>query len=174
MKSVRLTFLGTHRQQVVTASGELVELILLRLSALLRIGSEQRAFDGLFDSGSALTIFPERVWRKFERDIEWLTFPSGATPAAWWISVSGLTGGSTPCRIGRIPVTVVDDVGRTLSPVPVLAKFAEDVGTFPRILLGLYGGVLQGRRLLVNSDESASWIQEDRRPLVPLDVLFGV
>src|SRR5439155_11545460 len=120
----------------------------LRLSVLFYVGAQRFLLDGLIDSGAPLNVFPEKYWKQFEPDIEWLTFPPGVSPSAWWTTVTGLTGGSFPCRLGRVSVIPFDTERRQLPAMKVIAKFVEDGGRFPRTLMGLAAGILAGRRVV--------------------------
>jgi hypothetical protein len=116
--------------------------------------------DGLIDSGAPLSVFPEKHWKQFEHDIEWLTFPPGARPNPWWTTVSGATGGSLPCRLGRVALLPFDTERRQLPTVKVVAKFAEDSGLFARSLMGLAAGILVGRRVIADADLGEAWLED--------------
>ena len=85
--------LDHYTELVSDGAGAPIELRFTRLSAMFRVGSELLARDGLIDTGSVLTVFPEKKWREFEDEIEWLTFPPGHVPGPWWTTVSGVSGG---------------------------------------------------------------------------------
>jgi hypothetical protein len=157
----RLYFLDRDRQEVVDLDQTILSLKFLRLTAMLRIGPQWIIQDGLFDTGTALTVFPESIWRPLEASIDWLTFPAGKQPASWWTSVSGLTGGEFPCRIGRVEVIVFDFDANALSPARVIGKFVEDQGKLPRrVLLGLSHGILQGRKFHLAIDNQKAWLED--------------
>ena len=92
-----------------------------------------------------MSVFPRHAWQPFEPAITHLR-------AAAEQQLVGTVGGRRfPYFIGRVPVAVTDLFGRRLRAVPVLALFRED--KIPEgepqasVLLGLEGGVLEGRTL---------------------------
>jgi hypothetical protein len=60
---VRLYFIESDRHDFLDANGATIDLIYLRLTAMLRIGASGYVCDGLIDTGSALSVFPESIWR---------------------------------------------------------------------------------------------------------------
>ncbi|HEX5269535.1 MAG TPA: hypothetical protein VFW33_03560 [Gemmataceae bacterium] len=92
-----------------------------------------------------MSVFPKRVWQEFEPAITRLR-------AADERPLVGSVGGRHfTYFLGRLPVAVTDLFNRRLRAVPVLAQFREDdiPEGEPRapVLLGLEGGVLEGRAL---------------------------
>jgi hypothetical protein len=160
MPKIRLSLFSRERQPVILPDQSLLSLEFFRLIALLRIGSTPAIYDGLMDSGAPLTVVPERIWRPFESEIEWLTFPTNTTPSSLWTEVAGVTGGTVKCQLGRISMVALDLQGRELAPVQVIAKFAEDGTLFPRILVGLHVSILQGRRFTVDVDCVEGWLED--------------
>jgi hypothetical protein len=149
---IRLNVISVDDRQIVDARGAVARLPFLRLTAILFLGSHPQPTDGLIDTGSPVSVWPEKTWKPHARNIEWVTFPPGQQTPVWWTSVSGVTGGAYPCRLGRMVVTAADLTGQRLAPVPVLGKFASDGGKLPRIILGLHGGILESRRLILEAD----------------------
>jgi hypothetical protein len=144
---------------VVLDGGRPVTLELVRLVAIAHISRRQISVDGLIDTGSPLTVFPESVWRYFEDEIQW--FRRDGTAVEWLDTVAGYTGGSFPCRLGRIGVRLIDLDCNGLDQTVVIGKFAEDRGVLPRrVLWGLAGGVLVGRRLSVEIEGNGAWLNE--------------
>jgi hypothetical protein len=160
MGRAKLYLIETDRDVVVDSQGPL-PLFHKRLKSLVLVGSSSTPRDGLMDTGSPLTIFPERIWKNHRQEIEWFTTPPSSTLKSWWSSISGVTGGAVPCELGRISLTVIDLSGNTLRPIPVVAKFAQDNGLLPnRVILGLWGGILEGRRLMLDSSATDAWLEE--------------
>jgi hypothetical protein len=153
----------------IDPQGAAVSLPFLRLFTLIRIGGARtpRIRECLIDTGAPLSVFPEWEWRLFAAEVEWLA-PAPGHPFPWWLTrFTGMTGGSCPCRPGRI---VAEPVGygpgaQVLSATPLVALFAED-GSRPededrhRILMGLHGGILEGRRLIVEADARQAWLED--------------
>jgi hypothetical protein len=137
---VRLFCLDTDRQDFLDANGATIGLIYLRLSTMLRIGPSGYLCDGLVDTGSAFSVFPELIWRR---------------------TASGLTGGTFPCRVGRIAVTVFDLQRNEISNVPVIGKFLNDGGKLrPRALVGLGFGLFDQRVLHIDIDGRDAWLED--------------
>ena len=122
MARIRLYLRASETQEVVDSLGNTIRLPFLRLSVLFYVGAQRFLLDGLIDSGAPLNVFPEKYWKQFEPDIEWLTFPPGVSPSAWWTTVTGLTGGSFPCRLGRVSVIPFDTERRQL-PADLRVRF---------------------------------------------------
>ncbi len=160
MPQIRLSLFSRERQTVVLPDQSLLSLSFLRLTSLLRIGNNSTIYDGLVDSGAPLTVVPERIWRTFEKEIEWFSFPANTTPSNLWTEVAGVTGGTVKCRLGRISMVALDLQGKELAPVPVIAKFAEDGTLFPRILVGLHVSILQDRRFILDVDGLEGWLED--------------
>jgi hypothetical protein len=157
---IRLNVFSVDNTLLADQSGGAVNLSFLRLTSIVYLAGDPTARDGLIDTGSALSVFPDAIWSPLAGHIEWLTAPTGQTLAGHWTKVRGLTGGAIPSRLGRIVVTAVDYSGTRLAPVPVVGKFAEDNGTLQRILLGLHGDLFDGRRLIVEPDLREAWLED--------------
>jgi hypothetical protein len=129
-------------EEVLDSQGTRIELPFLRVFSMLRIG--QRVSDtreGILDSAAPLTLIPQCHWQHFAQDIEWLT---PVRPISWLTSISGKTGGSSPCRVGRVEVTAFDleRPPRELAPVPVIALFEQQPGADDRIIVGVHASIL--------------------------------
>ena len=98
MNRVRLYFLDDDRHDFLDANGAALSLTYLRLTVLFKIGPHAHGRDGLLDTGTALTIFPDALWRSFEQVIEWLHPIPGRPIPFWWTSSTGITGHGFPCR----------------------------------------------------------------------------
>jgi len=129
----------------------------------MRIGRHtRRLVDGIIDTGAPLTVFPRLTWKHFARDIEWLELPPEKLSSYWVGNLRGRTGGTSRCRIGRVFLEAFDvESGCRFLPVTsILAQFEEDETTDDRVIMGLHGGVLEGRRLIVETDFRQAWIEE--------------
>jgi hypothetical protein len=133
-----------NREQVVP---------LLRLRAAILIGKDPPAsspdrrpdYSAVLDTGSPLTVFPKWAWREFASQVVRLQLVGEQAPV-------GRAGGRQfRYFLGRVWVGAFDPFDRRLPAVPVLAQFREDdipAGEpRPPILLGLWGGILDGRTL---------------------------
>ncbi len=153
----------TSPETVFDASRTPIILPFLPLFALLRVGRKARHLaDGIIDTGAPLSVFPHLSWKRFAGDIEWLTLPPERLSASWVANLSGRTGGTRRCRIGRVFLEAFDvEQGCQFLPgTRILAQFEEDETIDNRIILGLHGGILEGRRLIVEPDLRQAWIEE--------------
>src|SRR5438128_427320 len=117
-----------------------------RIKALLEIGASAKIRDDcLVDTGAVLSVFPEKKWKIFEKDINWLYIPgSGAVLPDWIAKVTGLGAQPVDCRIGKIRIQIIELPLTTPPPkrspaLEVIAKFPYDNGAYSQILLGLGG-----------------------------------
>jgi hypothetical protein len=157
--------------QLQSATGEVVRIPFLRIFALAYFGGLQNVRHCIVDTGAALSVFPQSEWMNFVNDIEWLQTPNGVVNPDWVTNVAGATGGSCPCRLGYVRAVFMAFGGkaRRLPPLRLLGQFLldgglpEDQRPMKRIVLGLYGGCLQGRRLIVDPDSCEAWLQEKPR-----------
>jgi hypothetical protein len=108
---------------------------------VIRFRPNVPVFEGLVDTGAPITVFPQKVWSSCADDIEWLTKESDERVPEWLRSVGGLTGGTIPCRIGRVPLSIYGKQMRCIfQNVAVIGKMVLDQGRLrPKVLLGLYG-----------------------------------
>jgi hypothetical protein len=137
----------------------------LRLFAMMRIGHEARVVaESILDTGAPLTVFPRKMWRQFESEIEWLPLSKAQTTNSWLTNLRGRTGGRSDCRIGRVFVELFDleRPQHFLRFVRIVAQF--ELTDFPdeRVITGLHGGILEGRRLILETDRRQAWIEEER------------
>jgi hypothetical protein len=118
--------------------------------------------DAVVDTGSYLSVFPERQWaQRFPAHIRWLAGPGDPALPGWCREVRGLGGGVFPARLGVVRIEFVDPVtGATGRPSDLVAKFASDNGRMREIVLGLDGGTLAGRRLILELDADQAWLEE--------------
>ncbi|HKI34706.1 MAG TPA: hypothetical protein VKA46_22810 [Gemmataceae bacterium] len=156
MAVIRIPVVNEPRQNPIRyfdETGQLHELPLLRLRADILIGTDparsaedrRPQFPAILDTGAPLSVFPKRVWQRFEPAITRLRV-ADERPLA------GSAGGRRfTYFLGRVSVAVTDLFGRRLRAVPVLAQFREDdiPEGEPRaaVPLGLGDGILEGRAL---------------------------
>jgi hypothetical protein len=137
-----------------------------RIKALLEIGATGRwRQDCLVDTGATLSVFPEKQWKNFQKDINWLYVPgSGGALLGWITKVTGLGAQAIDCGIGTIRLHIIElpiaSPSPTRSPeVEIIAKFAHDGGVYPQILLGLGGRAFVQWKLVVDSANGAAWLE---------------
>lgn len=156
---VRLELISEKQTIVIDHAGSRV-LSAERLQTLFHFPLHNTWHRGIIDTGAPLTVFPEKVWRPYESEIEWVKAPEGRKLPQWLQSVSGLSGGRIACRVGVIEVTFFDSAMRILRPRRVVVKCAEDAGVIRVPLIGLGGSVLEGTRLTVEYSVAEAWLQE--------------
>jgi hypothetical protein len=150
--------------RIIEANGTVLSVPCLRLFGNVRLGQFSRLFPCLVDTASPLTVFPRKVWQGdatsdwegVATDVEWLSVTAGD----WLTAPSGATGHPFRCRIGRLTLTALDYAGGLLAPVSVLGQFAEEDTAFDRILTGLFASILQGRRVVLDSDLRDAWLED--------------
>jgi hypothetical protein len=115
------------------------------------------------DTGAFLSIVPGSIWQ-FLR-------PGVVTPLPFDPSMPArhqvitIANGTFPYELGELSIPIVDKMGRTLTP-RVVAKFTRDGGALALpLVLGLRGGVLDGRVLRAEPSPAApfgqAWVLED-------------
>ena len=159
MPRINLVYLRTAPQSLGT------ELVYYeRIKALLEINNLKtwrRAC--LVDPGCVLSVFPQRQWEPFEKEITWLDSPGGRDDLPPWLAeVTGLGAQSIKCRIGKVKLQIIEMplslLPRYSPEVEIIAKFPYDDGAYPQILLGLGGGAFLQWNLVVNSAKSQAWL----------------
>ena len=106
------------------------------------------------DSACELSVVPEKWWKQFQSEINWLTNRSAK-------AVARVAGGAYPFRYGEITVTAIQaDLAISLSPISILTQFTEDNGGLSHILFGLHRGILQNRRFVVEPNLTDAWLEE--------------
>src|SRR5205823_6340577 len=117
--------------------------------------------DCIIDSGSFLSVFPQRQWERFQDDIRWLYRLGDPVELPDWLTkVAGL--GATPvdCQIGKVRIQFMEWPSFSLSPpVEIIAKFPFDNGAYQQILLGLGGGAFSQWQLVLRYAEKAAWLE---------------
>jgi hypothetical protein len=136
-----------------------------RIKALLEIGSSSIVHqDCLVDLGAVLSVFPEKIWKTFAKQVSWLYVPGSGSKLPDWISkVTGLGAQPIECSIGKVNIQIVElplaSPARRSPAVEVIAKFAHDNGVYPQILLGLGGKAFLDWKLVVNSANAQAWLE---------------
>ncbi len=128
-------------------------VLLRQLVCSLRVPPIPGAYEAVLDTGAPLTVFPHSLWYhqfgwRAGRDFDELT-------VAGVPSLTGqVLGHRFACRLARLKVTVElagrDPKGDRLRLDSLVCQLAESGGP-PYIILGLWGGVFTGRRLLVEA-----------------------
>lgn len=105
------------------------------------------------DTGSLLTIVPEKIWRNFLPGVVTpLPFHPSMPPHARRVTIAG---GTFPYDLGELVIQLRDKVGGKLD-VTVVAKLAHDGGALNvPLMLGLRGGFLDHARLRAEPDPAA-------------------
>jgi len=113
--------------------------------------------DGIIDTGSPLTWFPEDVWSPFQhgRDFEWLPFAPGYTPPR------GQTGGwAFSFRMARLlqPMSLFDTQTELIREGTIV-QFTDGNPLAPMnskrpplVVIGLWGGILEGTNLRMTTN----------------------
>lgn len=157
---------STFPQWFIDEDGQVKALVRLRLFCDVLIGKDpasaatnydpaldlRLSYPSLLDTGAWLTIFPRKIWSEFDQQITWLRLRPeelAGRAADRQTPRSVVMGHSFSYRLGRVWVGAYDREGRLMPAVRVLAMFQEvDLpGAEPRPLLGLWGGILEGRYL---------------------------
>ena len=115
------------------------------------------------DSGSHLSVVPERIWGQFRPGVVTPLPFDPAMPLAQRVFSFG--GGTWPYELGELTVRLRDLTGSVMD-VTLVAQLTNDSGrlTVP-LVLGLRGGVLDGRILRSELDSTVpfgqTWFLED-------------
>jgi len=135
-----------------------------RLLAILRIGTRTPAIlrEAVVDTGAPVSVFPEKQWRAFQKDVRWLARLGDSLVPPWCRQFSGVAGGAVPCRLGVVPIEIYGaNIRQKIGPFEIVAMFAHDHGDMKDdILFGLGGGTLVGRRLEIDYDGEKSILVE--------------
>lgn len=82
-----------------------------RIKALLEIGVSGKVprQDCLVDSGAVLPVFPERCWKMFQNEIDWLYRPGQPNVLPDWITtVTGLGAQPVQCGVGKVKIQILE------------------------------------------------------------------
>jgi hypothetical protein len=161
---------SAQEARVIEPGGAEIRLPVLRVIVHVRIG--ERAlypYDAIVDPGAPLTVVPEKHWRQFAADVEWLSPSPNYVNPRWLTEIRGKTGGSCPCRVGRVVLAPFDlgEPGRPMQFLPatrVIALFEQGQSGDDRMLVGLYSSVLEDRELRVRPTAQLggwdAWLEE--------------
>ncbi|HSQ57324.1 MAG TPA: hypothetical protein VLM40_16500 [Gemmata sp.] len=127
----------------------------LRFHCLLRLPEHLLPRDGIVDTGAPLSCFPLSIWTSFRfgTDFEWLPFEAGFTPPT-----GQMIGWRYTFRIARflVPLSLMD-YATEVDRHNVIAAFADTDPpapaarlALPPIIIGLWGGLLEGGKLAVS------------------------
>ncbi len=156
MPRIRLISSTTGSLPVVEPGGIRRLLPRTQLLCWVRLPNLLTPRDGIIDTGSPFSWFPQNVWEKFRPgiDFEELPFEAGYTPPR--VRTAGWT---FTFRMARLlqPI-VLHDTTTELPRDGVVVQFAD--GNPPsstpnrpaRVVLGLWGGVLEGTNLRMATD----------------------
>ena len=109
------------------------------------------------DTGSHLTTIPEWIHSHFlPGAITPLPFDPAMPPARRTVTVAG---GTYPYDLARVPIRLQDKEGETLD-LDVVAQLVRDGGFLQLpLIIGLRGGVIDGRTLSAKPDPAAPFGQ---------------
>jgi hypothetical protein len=166
---------SNHGFKFILADGAVETLPALRLKVYVNLskhivpGLGRRSMNAAFppctlDTGSHLATIPEYIHScLLPGVVDPLPFDASMPRSMRVISVAG---GTFPYWLGRISLKLVDRDGGELD-VNLIAQFVEDRGALDHLplILGLRGGLLEGRMLTAKPDASSpfgqSWILEE-------------
>lgn len=163
VKEVRVAKIAPHGFfQLKSTFDGLNRVLLRRLTCLLRSAGGQGIWEAIIDPGSPLTLLPYSVWsEKFNWqpgiDYDELEVDNADTPLTG--KVRGHTFSFKLARL-RVPIELIgkDLTGPRIRVESLIVQLL-DAGP-PYILIGLWGGALEGKRLSFNrlpqSDELAA------------------
>jgi hypothetical protein len=162
MATVELIFKRYHTARIKSRV-----LYLERLLAVLRIGRQVPAIlrEAVVDTGAPTSVFPQKLWRVFQKEIRWLTKLNDPAAPPWCRQFSGAAGGVIPCRLGVVVIEIYGaNLREKIGPGEIVAMFAHDQGDMKEdILFGLGGGTLAGRHLEVEYDRQKAILTETAR-----------
>lgn len=135
-------------------------VLLRQLVCSLRVPPVPGVYEAILDTGAPLTIFPYKLWH---HQFKWQAaqhFDELSVANLGTTLTGQLLGYRYSCRLARLRVPVElagrDPKGDRLRLDSLICQLAEQGGP-PYIILGLWGGVFAGRRLVVepqpNSDD---------------------
>ncbi len=129
-----------------------------QLRCLLRPPGYLMPQDGVIDTGAPLTCFPRSVWDRFTEGtgFEWWPFD-----AAVLAPTGQMAGWRYTFRMARLlaPLTVLDVTTEVDRP-DVVAQFTDNDppnrrgNAVPLVVIGLWGGLLEGGTLAIARDSS--------------------
>jgi hypothetical protein len=144
-----------HDVPVSGPTGGAVNIPLTQFRCLVEVPGYLFPQDAIIDTGAPLIVFPESIWNRFQPgvDFDFLPFAGASSPPA---RVAGWTFTYQFARF-RGPLALLDTGLTTRVPRPdVIAQFAtgDPPGwrSSPPILIGVWGGLLEGGRLGIDRD----------------------
>src|SRR5262249_44715826 len=139
---------------VITPAGGTIQVPRPQFRCLLRVPNALFPRDTVIDTGAPVTCFPEAIWSQFREgtDFEWLPFAPGVQPPRgqminWQFSF----------QMARFLVSrALVDYTSLIERPEVVAQFATGnppsapgQRSLPPIVIGLWGGVLEGGRIVI-------------------------
>jgi hypothetical protein len=158
MPEIHLSTFGTRATMPVRdPTGTPLLLPRIQLRCLVRLPNLTMPRDGIIDTGSPFTWFPEAIWRHFQPgvDYEELPFEPGYT------APRGQTAGwNFTFRMARMLQPIgLHDLSTELERHGVIAQFANGNPPIPPgsqrpavVVIGLWGGLLEGTSLRIATD----------------------
>ena len=162
MAQIQLYTRGTHLSTIPVQNPTGGQLLIPRLQfrCWVRLPNSLLPRDGIIDTGSPFSWFPEDIWSRFRPGIEfeWLPFPSGyqapiARTATWAFRF----------RMARMlqPITLFD-TATELERDGAIVQFAEGNPPSPSginrpavVIFGLWGSILDGTKLVFTANSSS-------------------
>lgn len=157
MPVVRLFVIDIARPSaVVVPAGGTLDVPKFQLRCVLDLPGLGVPVDAIIDTGAALTFVPESVWQPLRpgTHFEWLPFAAGTG-----VRTGQFATWSFAYRMARFlaPVAVMD-YSTDIERADVIAAFADsdppasNLQKLPPVVVGLWGGLLEGGRLHLDRD----------------------
>jgi hypothetical protein len=152
---------GSHGSDITVddLTGGILDIPRLRFHCLIEVPGFLLPREALIDTGAPLTIFPEKIWSKFQFGTDYDILPLVGAPAA----PARVLGWQFTYQIARfrVPLALLDAALTIRVPRPdVIAQFATGNPTgwrsIPPIFIGLWGGLLEGGRLGIDRVSSTN------------------
>jgi hypothetical protein len=127
-------------------------------------GAHRAAYpECVVDTGCHLSVIPEYIWRHFRQRVMTPLPFDPAMPLS--LRSTSFGGGNYPYDLGELTIRLLDQEQRTLD-ARIVAQLTRDGGAINLpMTLGLRGGVIDGRILRAEPDDTApfaqSWFLED-------------
>jgi hypothetical protein len=161
MPTIQLTTATWVLPSIVTdPRGNPISVFRPQLRCLVRLPGAILPQDGVIDTGAPHTCLPERLWSGLREgtDFEWLSFPQGARQP------TGVIGGwRYTYQLARflVPISLMDYT-TVIDRPDVIAAFAtgnppsaQTQQSLPPIIIGLWGGLLEGGKVGIERDPSS-------------------
>lgn len=167
MPTIRLTPVRLALPGSVTfPGGRVLAVPSDQLRCLVRRPNQTLPYDAIIDTGAPHIYFPQLVWSRLRDgiDFEWLPFaPGTSSPTAQ------IAGWKFTVRMARflVPLTLMDYATEIERP-DVIAAFASGnpprppgQQSLPPVVVGLWGGLLEGGRVGVDRDPATGRVAGD-------------